>query len=144
MPSNPTSRLSLFLSFLRQNRNKTCPELTKLRSRKKNSGEDALEPSLQSWAPAEIFLGGGQAQKGPHHEVKSSKRPPHGETAPQNEKNVAKWPHMKKKYQKGPQYSEKPFFRWGGGRRPTLATPPCGRPCLQSRGFNNHCFLYKK
>ena len=53
-----------FFSFLRQNRNKTCPELTKLRSHKKISGEHALETSLQSWAPAEIFVGGGgQAQK---------------------------------------------------------------------------------
>ena len=41
----------------------TCPELTKLRSHKKISGEHALEPSLQSWAPAEISVGGGQAQK---------------------------------------------------------------------------------
>ena len=53
--------LSLFLSFLRQNRNKTCPELTKLRSDKKNSREHALEPSLQSWAPTEIFVGRGGA-----------------------------------------------------------------------------------
>ena len=51
--------LPTFLSFLRQNRNKTCPELTKLRSHKKISGEHALEPSLQSWVPAEIFVGGG-------------------------------------------------------------------------------------
>ena len=46
-----------------QNRNKTCPEPTKLRSHKNIFGEHALEPSLQSWAPAEIFVGGGQAQK---------------------------------------------------------------------------------
>ena len=67
-----------FFSFLRQNRNKTCPELTKLRSHKKISGEHALEPSLQSWAPAEIFLGGGgvQAQKSLHHEIKSSQKAP--------------------------------------------------------------------
>ena len=48
-----------------QNRNKTCAEFTKLQSHKKISGEHALEPSLQSWAPAEIFVvgGGGQAPK---------------------------------------------------------------------------------
>ena len=46
------------------NRNNTCPELTKLLSLKKISGENALEPSLQSWAPAAILVGGGgQAQK---------------------------------------------------------------------------------
>ena len=60
-----------------QNRNKTCPEHTKLRSHKKISGENALEPSLQSWAPTEIFVGGGASpKKGPHQEVKSSKKDP--------------------------------------------------------------------
>ena len=54
-----------------QNRNKTCPELTKLRSHRKISWEHALEPSLQSWAPAEIFVGGGASpKKGLHHEKK--------------------------------------------------------------------------
>ena len=48
------------------NRNKTCPELTKLLSLKKISGENALEPSLQSWAPAAILVGaGGKPKKGP-------------------------------------------------------------------------------
>ena len=81
MPSNPPRvhdyNLSLFFSFLRQNRNKTCPELTKLRSHKKISGEHALEPPLQSWAPAEIFVGGGgKPKKGLHHEIKSSQEAP--------------------------------------------------------------------
>ena len=42
------------------------------------SGEHALEPSLQSWAPAKIFMGGGgeQAQKSLHHELKSSEKAP--------------------------------------------------------------------
>ena len=30
--------------------------------------------------------GGGKPKKGPHHEVKVAKRPPHGEKAPKNEK----------------------------------------------------------
>ena len=98
MPSNPPSRYMTtiyhyFLSFLRQNRHKTCPELTKLH--KNFFGEHAIEPSLQSWAPAEIFVGGGKPKKGSHHEVK---RPPHGKKAPKNEKKIAKRPpYMKKK-----------------------------------------------
>ena len=72
-----TTILSLFLSFLRENRNKTCPELTKLRLHKNISWENALEPSLQSWVPAEIFVGGGgHPKKVPRHEVKSSKKAP--------------------------------------------------------------------
>ena len=81
MPSNPPSRYMTtiyhyFLSLLRQNRNKTCPELTKLQLHKNISGEHALEPSLQSWAPAEIFVRGGGAspKRGPYHEVKSSEK----------------------------------------------------------------------
>ena len=64
------------------------------------------------------FLMGGVAspKKGPHHEVKSSEKPPHGEKASK----------MGKTWQKGPQYSQKTFFLFsgGGGRRPTLAAPP--------------------
>ena len=86
-----------------QNRNKTCAEFTKLQSHKKISGEHALEPSLQSCAPAEIFVGGGASpKKSPHHKVKSSKRPPHAEQAPKNEKNVAKRPPFKEKVAKRP------------------------------------------
>ena len=56
-----------------------------------------FEPSLQSWAPAEIFVGGGASpKKGPHYEVKSSKK------APQNEKNVAKRPPYEEKVAKRP------------------------------------------
>ena len=133
MPSNPPSRYMTtiyhyFLSFLRQNRNKTCPELTKLRSHKNISGEHALEPSLQSWAPAEIFVGGGASPKrSPHHEVKSSKK------APKNEKNVANRPPYEEKVAKRPPIEPQNFFSFS-----------CGRPCLQSRGFNIHYFLYKK
>ena len=37
-------------------------------------------------------------KKGPHHEVKSSKKAPHGEKVPKNEKNVAERPpYMKNK-----------------------------------------------
>ena len=59
----------------------------------------AFEPSLQSWAPAEIFVGGGEGtspKKGPHHEVKSS------EKAPKNKKNVAKRPPYEEKVAKKP------------------------------------------
>ena len=63
----------------------------------KNSGEHALEPSLQSWVPAEIFVGeGANPKKGPHHEVKNSKK------SPKNEKNVAKRPPYKEKVAKKP------------------------------------------
>ena len=41
----------------------------------KNSEEHALKP-LQSWVPTEIFVGGASPKKGPHHEVKSSKKAP--------------------------------------------------------------------
>ena len=88
---------------------------------------------------------GRQAQKkDPQNEVKSSKKAPIGEKAPQNKKNVAKRPPYEEKVAKVPQNkAKKPFFLFlrggGGGRRSTLAPP-----CLQSRGFNNHYFLYKK
>ena len=96
-----TTILSLFLSFLRQNRNKICLEL--------------------------------------------------GEKAPKNEKNAVKRPPYKEKVAKSPQYNQKTFVllsRGGGGATAyTLAhcimntaimTP------MQSHGFNNHYFLYKK
>ena len=103
MPSNspsPDYNLSLFLSFLRQYCNKTCPELTKLRSHKKISGEHACFRTLLAimGARRNFRRGGGVAspKKGPHHEVKSSKK------APKNEKNVAKRPPYEEKVAKRP------------------------------------------
>ena len=54
---------------------------------------------VQSWAPAEIFVGGGgrKAKKGPRIEKKASNIV---KKAPDKEKNVAKrppYPHMEKR-----------------------------------------------
>ena len=67
---------------------------------------------------------------------KVAKWPPHGEKAPKNEKNVAKMPPYEEKVAKNFF-----FFRGGGGGGRPIS---CWRPCLQSRGFNNHYILYKK
>ena len=113
--------LSLFLSFLRQNRNKTCPKLTKLRSHKKFPASMLSNPPCNHGRPQKFLQGGGASpKKGPHHEVKSSKK------APKNEKNVAKRPDYEEKLAKrSPIQPKKLFFIFerGGGRRPTLAPP---------------------
>ena len=53
-------------------------------------------------------------------------------------KSPQKW---EKRSKKAPNIAQKLFlFSRGGG----ATAYSCGRPCLQSRGFNNHYFLYKK
>ena len=112
------------MSFLRQNRNKTCPELTKSRSHKKISGEHACFRTLFAIMGARRnFRGGGASpKKGPHHEVKSSKK------APKNEKNVAKRPpYEEKRSKKAPNIAKKTYFlfsRGGGGDGLLLPPPP--------------------
>ena len=65
------------MSFLRQNRNKTCPELTKSPSHKKISGEHACFRTLLAIMGARRNFrrgGGASPKKGPHHEVKKKKK----------------------------------------------------------------------
>ena len=73
------------------------------------------------WAPAEIFVGGGQIRK----------RPPHGKKAPPPPPppiNVAeKDSTWRKSNKKALQIASNRFFNFlGGGRPPTLAPPPAG------------------
>ena len=60
---------------------------------------------MYTWAPVEIFVGGGgQTKKGPHHGEKSNKKGPHmmEVKAPYNEKKVAKRPPYEEKVAKRP------------------------------------------
>ena len=73
--------------------------------------------------------GGASPKRGPHHEVKSSKK------APKNEKKVANRPPYEEKVAKRPPIEPKHFFSFsrgeGGGRRPTLAgAHACNRVAL--------------
>ena len=53
-----------------------------------------MKDGCRSWAPAEIFVGGGKPKKGPQHGEKSIKK------APQNEKKEA--PIRRKSSKKAP------------------------------------------
>ena len=69
-------------------------------------------PSLQSWAPAEIVVGGKTPKKTTMKE-KGAKRPPHGEKVPKNEKNIAKRHPYEEKVAKRPPIKPKNFFPRG-------------------------------